>query len=110
VISRRLTPGGWTTIVAVAVRPSLDAVIVAVPAETAVTIPVDVTVATSDRFVDHVVPGLAWPVVAPAPDPARDRTQTSARGYARRYAVLAQPPTGLLCTAPHVAPPRPAAG
>jgi hypothetical protein len=45
--STRLTVGAWTTIVAVPVRPSLDAVIVAVPGESAATIPVDVTVATS---------------------------------------------------------------
>jgi len=45
--STRLTVGAWTTIVAVPVRPSLDAVIVAVPGESAATMPVDVTVATS---------------------------------------------------------------
>jgi hypothetical protein len=54
VTSTRLTVGAWTTIVAVPLRPSLDAVMIAVPADTAATIPVDVTVATSDRFVDQV--------------------------------------------------------
>src|SRR4051812_2556645 len=54
VTSTRLTDGASTTIAAVPLRPSLDAVIVADPADTAATIPVDVTVATSGRFDDHV--------------------------------------------------------
>src|SRR3954470_22563501 len=54
VTSTRLTDGASTAIAAVPFRPSLDAVIVTVPAATAATIPVDVTVATSGRFDDHV--------------------------------------------------------
>jgi hypothetical protein len=55
VTSTRLTDGASTTIVAVPLRPSLDAVIDAVPGDTAATIPVALTVATSDRFDDHVI-------------------------------------------------------
>src|SRR5688572_27221066 len=54
VTSTRLTDGAFTTIVAVPLRPSLDAEIVAVPGPIAATIPVVVTVATSGRFDDHV--------------------------------------------------------
>jgi phospho-N-acetylmuramoyl-pentapeptide-transferase len=50
VTSTRLTVGAWTTIVAVPVRPSLDAVMVAVPGDIAATIPVAIAAATFAVF------------------------------------------------------------
>ena len=54
VTSTRWTVGASTTTCAVPLRPSLDAVMVAVPGATAITRPDEETDATCDGFDDHV--------------------------------------------------------
>src|SRR5687768_1686424 len=53
VTSTRCTVGATTMSCALPLRPSLDAVIVAVPGETAITTPLDATVATWGELDDH---------------------------------------------------------